>query len=212
MPGVGKSRSGTGGILEVPLVSSVAVPVPDDASNSIRGEYERHGAADYYRRFGASYRNPHESSVRRSITLAIETWRPDLSRVLDLAAGSGEATLVLRELGATHVDGIDPYTAEAYRRRTGQPAEVLHFEDVAAGALSHRGYTLVVCSFALHLCETSRLPAVAYQLSLVAPALLALTPHKRPHLREEWGWKLVGEQVVERVRSRFYRSATGAST
>jgi len=87
----------------------------------------------------------------------------------------------------------------------------LSFEDVAAGALSGRKYSLVVCSFALHLCEPSRLPAVAYQLSLVAPALLILTPHKRPHLREEWGWNLDGEQVVERVRSRFYRSATGRS-
>jgi SAM-dependent methyltransferase len=183
------------------------VPVPNDASNSIRGEYEKHGAADYYRKFGATYRNPHESSVRRSIKLGTEKWRPDLSRVLDLAAGSGEATLALRELGATHVDGVDPYTAKAYEHRTGRPAERFTFEDAAAGALAERAYSLVVCSFALHLCEPSRLPAVAYQLSLVAPALLILTPHKRPHLRPEWGWELVGEEVVERVRSRYYGSS-----
>jgi hypothetical protein len=124
--------------------------------------------------------------------------------VLDLAAGSGEATLVLRELGAGEVDAVDPYTADAYAKRTGRAAEPLGFEDVAAGALSGRTYSLVVCSYALHLCEPSRLPAVAYQLSLVAPALLVLTPHKRPHVRAEWGWELVGEEVVERVRSRFY--------
>jgi SAM-dependent methyltransferase len=179
----------------------------DEPADSIRGEYEKHGPAEFYRRFGPDYRNPHERSVQRSIRLAVGRWRPDLSRVLDLAAGSGEATLVLRELGAGHLDGIDPYTAEAYERRTGRAAERFSFEDVAAGALSGREYSLVVCSFALHLCEPSRLPAVAYQLSLVAPALLILTPHKRPHLRPEWGWNLVGEQVIERVRSRFYRSA-----
>jgi SAM-dependent methyltransferase len=185
--------------------------VDDTPPDSIRGEYEKHGASDYYSKFGATYRNPHESSVRRSIQLAIEKWRPDLFRVLDLAAGSGEATLALRERGAGRVDGIDPYTAEAYRQRTGRAAETFSFEDVAAGVLTGRAYTLVVCSFALHLCEPSRLPAVAYQLSLVAPALLILTPHKRPHLRPEWGWELVGENVVERVRSRFYQSNAGPS-
>ena len=187
------------------------MPAPDDdAPTSIRGNYERHGARDYYRRFGATYRNPHEPAVRRAITSAVATWQPDLSRVLDLAAGSGEATLALRGLGAADVGGIDPYTAEAYQRRVGKPAEVLGFEDVAAGALAGRRYTLVVCSFALHLCEPSRLPAVAYQLSLIAPALLILTPHKRPVIRPQWGWELVGERVTERVRARFYRSAAEA--
>ena len=184
-----------------------SMPAPDDAPDSIRASYERHGARDYYQRFGAAYRNPHESSLRRAIASAVGAWRPDLSHVLDLAAGSGEATLVLRELGAGKVDGVDPYTAAAYQARTGRPAEPFSFEDVAAGALAGRAYSLVVCSFALHLCEPSRLPAVAYQLSLVAPALLVLTPHKRPHLRAEWGWELTGEDVVERVRSRYYQSA-----
>jgi hypothetical protein len=177
---------------------------------AIRHEYERHGATAFYRNSGRAYRNPHEPQVRRSIASAVERWKPDLSRVLDLAAGSGEATLALRELGAGNIDGVDPYTAEAYERRTGKTAEVLSFEDVAAGALSGRQYSLIVCSFALHLCQASRLPTVAYQLSLVAPSLLILTPHKRPHLRREWGWGLVGEELIERVRSRFYRTTSSS--
>jgi len=178
----------------------------DDATDSIRGEYEKHGAREYYRSFGKAYRNPHEPSVRRALKAAVETWKPGLSNVLDLAAGSGEATLALRELAAGKIDGIDPYTAVAYQVRTGQIAERFSFEDVAAGALSGRNYTLIVCSFALHLCQPSRLPAVACQLSLAGRSLLVLTPHKRPHLRPQWGWDLLGEQVVERVRARFYRS------
>lgn len=173
---------------------------------AIRHEYEKEGATGFYRRYGRSYRNPHEPQVRRCIAAAVERWNADLSRVLDLAAGSGEATLMLRELGATQIDGMDPYTADAYKQRTGEPAERLSFEDVAAGALAGRRYSLVVCSFALHLCQPSRLPAVAYQLSVVGAGLLILTPHKRPNLRPEWGWELVGEEVRERVRSRFYRS------
>src|SRR5205814_6005413 len=92
---------------------------------SIRGEYERRGVRGFYRDAGAGYRNPHEPQVRRCLAAAVAKWKPDLSRVLDLAAGSGEATLALRELGAGRVDGIDPYTADAYLARTGSAAEAL---------------------------------------------------------------------------------------
>ena len=177
---------------------------------SIRAEYQSRGVGGFYAESGADYRNPHEPQVRRCIRLAVEKWRPDLSRVLDLAAGSGEATLVLRELGAGNVDGVDPFTSEAYHRRTGRLAEKLTFADVAAGALAGRRYTLMVCSYALHLCEPSRLPAVAQQLSLVGEVLLILTPHKRPVIKPQWGWYLVGEEVSERVRGRLYRSTAAA--
>ena len=173
---------------------------------SIRAEYQARGVRGFYRGSGADYRNPHEPQLRRCIRAAVETWRPDLSHVLDLAAGSGEATLALRELGANRIDATDPYTVDAYAERTGTPAERLRFEDVAGGALAGRIYTLIVCSFALHLCEPSRLPAVAQQMSLVAGELLILTPHKRPLIKAAWGWNPVGEVVVERVRARFYRS------
>ena len=173
----------------------------------IRAEYERRGVGAFYRESGADYRNPHEPQLRRCIARAVALWRPDLSHVLDLAAGSGEVTLALRELGATRIDGVDPFTADAYLARTGQPAERLTFEAVAAGALAGRRYSLVACSFALHLVEPSRLPAVCQQLALVSGALLILTPHKRPVIKSEWGWERVGEEVVERVRARFHQSA-----
>ncbi len=173
---------------------------------SIRAEYEAHGPAEYYRRHGAHYRNPHEQQVRSALHAAVKAWALDLRHVLDLACGSGEATLALWEAGAARVDGVDPYTAAAYVERTGQAAETLSFEAVAAGALEGRRYSLIVCSYALHLLEESRLPQVAYQLSRAAPGLLVLTPHKRPQLREAWGWRLREEQVVERVRARLYAS------
>ena len=175
--------------------------------DSIRGEYERRGVRAFYEQAGADYRNPHEAQVRACIRHAAGAWNLDLSHVLDLAAGSGEATLALRELGAARADGIDPYTADAYAGRTGSPAERLTFEQIAAGALAGRRYSLIVCSFALHLCEPSRLPVLAQQLSLTSDSLLVLTPHKRPVIRTEWGWELTGEQVIERVRARLYRAA-----
>jgi hypothetical protein len=183
-------------------------PTPPGTSLSIRGEYESHGVEAYYRRFGGRYRNPHEPAVARSLAEAVRRWPIDLSRrVLDLAAGSGEATLALRPLVAGEIDAVDPFTYEAYATRTGRPCERLGFEEVAAGALAGRSYGLIVCSFALHLCEPSRLPGVVAALSLLAPSLLVLTPHKRPVLRPEWGWDMAGEMVIERVRTRWYRSA-----
>jgi hypothetical protein len=133
-------------------------------------------------------------------------WSPDLNRVLDLACGSGEVTLVLRTLGVGAIHGLDPFTAHAYRYRTGAEAEQLTFEDIAAGALAGRRYNLVVGSFALHLIEPSRLASLGYQLGRIADCLLIVTPHNRPEIRPEWSWTRVGEIVIERVRARYYRS------
>src|SRR4051794_21989972 len=128
-------------------------------SLAIRTQYQRLGVEPFYRDAGAHYCNPHGPQLAAALRRACAVWRPELSRrVLDLAAGSGEATLVLRELGARQVDGIDPFTFAAYEDRTGQPAERFTFEQIAAGALAGRDYSLIVCSFAMHLCESSRLP------------------------------------------------------
>jgi hypothetical protein len=156
---------------------------------SLRAGYEALGVRGYYERHGAHYLNPHEPAVSRALAAAVEAWQPDLA------------------LGAGAIEGLDPFTAEAYQARTGQPAQALSFEAIAAGALAGRRYSLIVCSYALHLLEASRRPALAYTLCRLAPALLVLSPHKRPHLRPAWGWTLTGELVVERVRAKFFSSS-----
>ena len=159
----------------------------------------------YYLAHGSSYRNPHEDAVRNALTLANATWSLDLSHVLDLACGSGEATLVLRSLGAGLIDGIDPFTAEAYRQRVGQSAETVRFEEIAAGALAGRTWSTIVCSYALHLVEVSRLPRLCRALAELSPTLVVVTPHKRPVLREGWGWLAAEEIKHDRTRVRCYR-------
>src|SRR5215217_6986872 len=139
---------------------------PNDDQPAIRAAYERYGVQGYYARFGATYRNPHEYAIRSALHAAVARWRIPLDRVLDLACGSGEATLAIEELGANTVDGVDPYTYAAYAERTGRAAERLTFEQIAAGALAGRRYDTIVCSFALHLVEPSWLPALALQISL----------------------------------------------
>ena len=134
----------------------------------------------------------------------IPHWQLDLSHVLDLACGSGEVTLTLQVMGAKQVDGIDPYTYKAFEQRTGQPCERLTFEAIAQGEISTRQYSLVVCSFAMHLVAASWLPMLCMQLKQISPALLILTPHKRPDIKSAWGWTLREEVMQDRVRARLY--------
>ncbi len=171
---------------------------------SVRGGYVDLGVRAYYEAHAADYANPHEPAVVACLDTLLARHGPDLSHVLDLACGSGEVTDVLRRAGALRCDGIDPYTGPAYLARTGQAAEAISFEEIANGALAGRSYSLIVCSYALHLLERSWLAGTLTQLALVAPELWVLTPNKRPVLREAWGWRLVEEIVVERVRARLY--------
>ncbi len=170
----------------------------------IRPAYEEHGVTGFYQQFGSSYRNPHETIIQSLLKRVILEWKLDLEAVLDLACGSGEATLVLQELGGV-VSGIDPYTFEAYLQRTGLNAEKFSFDDIANGVLEGRRYSLIVCSFALHLVESSRLPMLMFQLAQISDTLLVLTPHKRPQLKPEWGWNLEFEVIEDRVRARLYK-------
>lgn len=177
-----------------------------DEYASLHDAYDACGPEHYYKSHGHNYRNPHEPIIANLIVRVVKDWPVDLSHVLDLAAGSGEATLAIRELNsAAQIDAIDPYTSAAYQSRTGQTCEAISFEQIAAGALAGRRYSLIACSFAMHLVDESRLARLCWALSEISPQLLILTPHKRPILREEWGWKLSHEQVYLRVRARLYQ-------
>lgn len=173
-------------------------------NESIRKQYEELGVEGFYAERGTEYRNPHEPAIAEALAQAVTKWALPLDRVLDLACGSGEATLALASLGAQTIDGIDPYTAAAYHARTGRTAEGWRFEEIAAGAIAGRRYDLIVCSFAMHLIEESWLPALLTQLGLISNRLLILTPHKRPEIKTAWGWQLIEEFVHERVRARLF--------
>ncbi len=182
-------------------------PAPPEA---VRRGYDRLGPEEYYRQHGGDYVNPHEPTIRKILSTIVPEWGLDCSRTLDLAAGAGEITRALLDQAAAlklsppEIEGMDPYTGAAYQARTGRVAEAISFEEICDGALSGRRYSLVVCSFAMHLFESSRLPTLLYRLAEVAPALLILSPHKRPQIKEAWGWTLRRELLQLRVRARLY--------
>lgn len=77
---------------------------------SVREYYVEQGVQGFYAEHGKDYKNPHEDRVRLALRQGLFKWKPCLRKVLDLACGSGEVTLILNELGVGNVDGMDPYT------------------------------------------------------------------------------------------------------
>ncbi|KAG8740516.1 hypothetical protein FRC12_015980 [Ceratobasidium sp. 428] len=83
-------------------------------------------------------------------------------------------------------------------------------------------YDLVICSFALHLVTSpGALFALLSTLSYGAKWLVVLEPHKKPEIKDGWGWTLwdvarwkeaevgpgkEGDFVKERVHTRVYKS------
>ena len=191
--------------------------------SAIRNQYEALGVENYYVLHGDHYKNPHEMKIRAALDKLLfrsnNEWisQIDFSNILDLCCGSGEMTMYLREyLTAYHpkeqikIHGLDPFTVNAYLKRTGMSAFKYGFEDIQNGILweilESETYSLIVCSYALHLCDASRLSSVCYCLSMVGHRLLIITPHKRPNIDASMGWKLLFEGVDQKVRIRLYRS------
>lgn len=169
---------------------------------SIRQRYQELGVDKFYQDFGSQYRNPHELCLKPLIQEVFSQERnsEDPNPILDLACGSGEISIALMELGYNNIKATDPYTADNYFQRTGLKAEEYSFEDIAEGALSDRRYSLVICSYALYLCSPSVLPNCCWQLSLICPKLVVLTPHKNPKIESSFGFDLIKE------RARVYES------
>lgn len=176
------------------------------SAGSVRAGYVAHGVDGYYTRHGACYRNPHEDALAEAIHLAHAHAPLPAGRVLDLACGSGEATAAIEALGDGRdraFVGCDPYTGAAWRERTDHPLLEYTFAEVAAGALdTHGPFDLIVCSFALHLAERSRLPGLTWALSRIGRELLVLSPHKRPAI--ELGFAQVHAFAHRRVRVRRF--------
>lgn len=186
----------------------------------MRHNYNEHGVDGYYDTFGGTYINPHDEALRLCLFSALDKWYRvhdiSLTRTLDLACGSGEATLALLSWCASKRDvpvprvlvGADPYTHQAYERRVGKPAERFSFRDIQDGHLEDRKFTLVISSFALHLLtDKSKLWATITQLSFSTKHLIILTPHKRPEIPDfTMGFVKTEELRAERIRVRLYES------
>ncbi|CAD8070232.1 unnamed protein product [Paramecium sonneborni] len=171
---------------------------------SIREGYEEMGHQQYYQQHGSNYQNPHEHKIKQLLLIALTEWKPKLTKVLDLACGSGEITLMLQSLGVKNIVAIDPYTMLAFKKRTGQECLPISFEQIADGQIQDHQYSLIICSYAMHLADDSLLPGLCIQLAMISKHMIILSPHKRPIIK--WGWNQNHEIIKDKIHARFYTS------
>lgn len=179
----------------------------------MRKHYQQHGVQGYYTAHGSTYRNPHDQQLRRALYAGLDSFAAVCDsapiRILDLACGSGEATMgciAWAKERPLDITAADPFTFEAYEARVGQAAEQFSFEDVEAGILQDRSFDLCICSFAMHLVPPSRLYLVLFQLAMSCRYLLLLSPHKKPIIQENTGWSLRLIETHQRVHVRLFMS------
>jgi hypothetical protein len=177
---------------------------------AIRDEYADQGVDAYYRTHANVYENPHYPYIKALLTQNQQ--RIDYSKVLDLSAGGGEVTEILRgllNLNETEAQqrfiGTDPFTFKLYEKNTGCSCLPLSFEDIVKGKLAfyqnYEGeiqkikfktrnagpsvfepFSSIICSFAMHLCDEKQLYPLVNQLFTYSKNIIIITPHKRPAL------------------------------
>ncbi|MDO8368424.1 MAG: class I SAM-dependent methyltransferase [Saprospiraceae bacterium] len=175
----------------------------DKQTPKIRPLYEEHGAEGYYREFADAYENPHLPEIQALVERNF--YRLDCSdAVLDFAAGGGEVASALQGLGAKHIIGCDPFTHALFERKTALTCLQLSFKDVIREGLSGQ-YSMIISSFAMHLCPLKDLFPLTWNLLQAAPLLVIITPHKRPELEKLQGIQLLWEDSVETVRGKKVR-------
>lgn len=170
-----------------------------------RDLYNEHGVADYYLLHGSTYKNPHEPIIYDCIGRLISDYNiSQFGRYLDLACGDGAVTraLIDNAIPADNIMGCDPYTYAAYENRTNRQAMRLYFDQL----YDLPGFDVIICSFALHLLEESRMPWVCYHISHKCKTFVVISPHKKPVIKKEYGLTLVGQFTEKRVYTRIYQT------
>ena len=178
---------------------------PFESISAIRTEYEDLGVEDFYKKKGNEYKNPHLEDIKKSIKTIVDSGRVDLSYILDLAAGTGEVTNILNDLGYYGIEATDPYLFKEYENNTGYKCMKYSFEDIQQGKMNDKKYTTVVCSYALHLADKSILHGVFWELSMISDYLIIISPNKNPIVSED-SWELIYSFTNGKNKNRIYIS------
>lgn len=178
---------------------------PFESVDAIRTEYEKSGVADFYKKKGDSYKNPHFNDIEESIKIINDKNIVDFTNVLDLASGSGEVSKILSELGYENVESTDPYMSEICERNTGKKCMDYSFQDIQLGKLRNKKYSTIVCSYALHLADKSILHDLLWELSLISENFIIISPNRNPVISDD-SWELVDKFVNGKNKIRIYTS------
>lgn len=171
---------------------------------SIRKYYEIYGVKKYYENFAKQYKNPKENIVNKLVKESLSKWNLG-KKFLDLCCGSGEITrAITQSCDKYSIIGLDPYTSKLYKKNTGKECLIKDFDDILKHGIQDY-FDTIFCSFALHLCEESKLKCVLWQLSLVCDNLVIITPHKRPDC-DGISFELIDSMKEEDCTIKLYKS------
>lgn len=176
--------------------------------NDIRRNYTVLGVDDFYNKIGNDYNNPHLSDIEKCIEKIIQNRNITFNNVLDLGAGNGEVTNILKKskIDTPKIIGCDPYLYKQYENNTGERCLDFSFEDIHRGAIDHMDFDTIVCSYSLHLCNQSILPDLLWKLSLISNNMVIISPNNKPEIKEENGWELEDNFKIGKSKCRIYTS------
>ena len=173
-----------------------------------RKYYSVHESPEDFYSHCNKYKNPHSKKFGPIIKKVIQ-WLPfDLSiesqkcPVLDLACGTGEITIQLMNQNIDHVVGIDPFLATSYSENTSKPVLQNSFEDIYQEKILLEKYSIVFCSYALHLCEDPS--ALLEVLKRYTQYLCVVTPHGLPIISLESGWVRIFDFKYSNIKVYLY--------
>jgi SAM-dependent methyltransferase len=168
----------------------------------VREGYSSLGVENYYLKHKSDYSNPHEEYIKIILEeFLCKKSIPKKYNILDLCSGSGEVSEILIDNGYFNVKGCDPFLNELYQTNIGNDCLKYDFMSIVQGNLIEK-FDIIICSFALHLAESSLLPTLLYQLSQVSNRLVIISPHKKPHINDFWEKK--EELYMNKVRLRYF--------
>jgi len=170
---------------------------------SVRGNYSKYGVDRYYQEFGYEYINPHFNYIKILINKLIIENIVDLTKVLDLSSGNGEVTDILTNNGVNNIEACDPYLCDNYRNNFNYRCFDCSFDDIFNGKLNDK-YSVIFCSYALHLSDNSKLPNILWNLSLITDHLVILSPNNKPVINN--GFDLIYSDRYKKSRIKVYKS------
>eukprot|EP00834_Sanchytrium_tribonematis_P005559 NODE_345_length_9042_cov_0.258973.p4 type:complete len:189 gc:universal NODE_345_length_9042_cov_0.258973:1331-765(-) len=171
-----------------------------------------HGVDVFYIEKGDSYRNPHEERVLKVIKSMHKKFNLQKytgTRILDLACGSGEASIALSQVCTNlQFTFIDPYTKNALSQRiSNSTCHNISFMDIVNGSLNEiqpDSFHLIVISYAFHLIPQNIEKLFTMEISLHCNYLLLIHPHKRN--KDICGFQLLHEDKFDQTVAYLYQS------
>jgi ubiquinone/menaquinone biosynthesis C-methylase UbiE len=97
----------------------------------------------FYKNNNINYFNQHLESIQGVLKYVIKQLNLTNSYILDMCAGSGEVSNILKKIVKSKIIGCDPYTYELY---------TWSFDDMLNCVLEDISFDCIICSYALHLC------------------------------------------------------------